>query len=208
MANQPSQGRGEQSTAMAGTREGERAIDRRSYQDPFSLLDSMFERMQREFFGTTLFNALMPSRSADAGREAGIRVPRVQFRDTGNAIELSAELPGIDGENVRVELEGDVLTISGEADTEESAEGTRVERYVSFYRQIALPDGIDAEQVESSFRNGVLSLRFPKRQARPQARQIPINTAQGGRQERGQPQAGQEQQRQEGGKPQSSERAA
>lgn len=187
MANQQTKRQGEQeSTTMTRSGEGERGLATRQYQDPFSLLDSIFERMQRDFFGTSLFNALIPTRG-DAGRAEGpIRVPRVQMRNTGNAIELTAELPGIEPENVRVELDGDVLTISAEDETEQEVEGGRVERYVAFYRQIPLPEGIDPDQVQTSYENGVLSLHFPKREARSNARQIPINTTQSGQQQQSQ----------------------
>jgi HSP20 family protein len=210
MANQQTKRQGEQeSTTMTRSGEGERSLATRQYQDPFSLLDSIFERMQRDFFGTSLFNALMPTRGGDGGRGDGpIRVPRVQMRDTGNAIELTAELPGIEPENVSVELEDDVLTISAEAQTEQEAEGARVERYVAFYRQIPLPEGIDPDQVETSYRNGELSLRFPKRQAGSNARQIPINTAQSGTQQSGQQQSGQQQSGQQQSGAQTKERAA
>jgi HSP20 family protein len=193
MANQQNKQQGERaSSTMAKTDEGERGLATRQYQDPFSLLDTVFERMQRDFFGTTLLNALLPTRGGDGNGGGAIRVPRVQMRDTGDAIELTAELPGIEGENVRVELEDDVLTISGEAQAEEETEEARVERYVSFYRQIPLPEGIDPEQAQASYRNGILSLRFPKREARSSARQIPVTTEQTGQPSAPQPSAQQQ----------------
>jgi HSP20 family protein len=178
MANQKGTSEERQgSTTMARAGDGERGMATRQYQDPFSLLDSLFERMQRDLFGTTLFNAMLPA--AGAGGDGGvIRVPRLQMRDTGDAIGLTAELPGIPPENVRVELEDDVLTISGEAHQEEEREGERVERQTSFYRQVTLPDGIDADQAQASYTNGVLTIRFPKRAELRNARQIPVTTEQ------------------------------
>jgi HSP20 family protein len=161
---------------MARAGDGERGMAIRQYQDPFSLLDSLFERMQRDLFGTTLVNAMLPAGGDGSG--GVIRVPRLQMRDTGDAIALTAELPGITPENVRVELEGDVLTISGEARQEEEREGERVERQTSFHRQVALPDGIDSDQAQASYTNGVLTIRFPKRAELSNARQIPVTTEQ------------------------------
>lgn len=167
-----------QSTAMERTDRGERGLATRQYQDPFSLFDSLFERMQRDFFGTSLLNALVPTRG-DVGEERqAVRMPRVQMRDTGEALELTAEMPGIEDRNVSVQIEDDVLTISGEQRTEEERGEARMERHVAFYRQIPLPDGIDTEQAQASYRNGVLTLRFPKTRARSNARQIPITTEQ------------------------------
>jgi HSP20 family protein len=113
---------------------GERGLATRQYQDPFSLFDSLFERMRREFFGTSLLNALIPARGGDGDRGWLVRMPRVQMRDTGEALEVRAEMPGIDDRNVSVLLEDDVLTISGEQREKEERDQARMERYVSFYR--------------------------------------------------------------------------
>jgi HSP20 family molecular chaperone IbpA len=150
------------------------------------LFDSLFERMQRDFFGTSLLNALIPARGGDGngGREL-VRMPRVQMRDTGEFLEVMAEMPGIEGSNVSVVVDEDVLTISGEQRQEEGREDASVERYVSFYRQIPLPDDIDTEQAEASYRDGVLTVRFPKTRARGSAREIPVKTQQSGQQQQG-----------------------
>lgn len=168
-----------QSTAMERTGGGERGMTTRQYQDPFSVFDSLFERMQRDFFGTSLLNALVPSRGdgGDGGRQM-VRMPRVQMRDSGDFLEVTAEMPGIDGRNVSVMLDDDVLTLSGEQQEEQESDDARVTRYVTFYRQLPLPDGIDTEQVEASYRDGVLTVRFPKTRARGSAREIPVTTQQ------------------------------
>jgi HSP20 family protein len=192
MANQQSSKRqGERESTSMTRSEGERGLSTRQYQDPFSLFDSLFERMQRDFFGTSLFNALLPSRGETGQGGGSVRVPRVQMRDTGNAIELTAELPGIDPDDLRVELEGDVLTISGESQSEQETDGGRTERYSSFYRQLGLPENVDPDQCESSYKHGVLSLKFPKRQQRTNTRQIPINTSASGTGQGGSGQSGQ-----------------
>jgi len=51
-----------------------------------------------------------------------------------------------------------------------------MERYSSFYRQIPLPEGVDTEQAQASCRNGMLTMRFPRRAHRESARQIPVST--------------------------------
>jgi HSP20 family protein len=180
MANEQSGRQGErQSGAMERAGRGESGLGMRQYQDPFSLFDSLFERMQRDFFGTSLLNALIPTRG-EGGGDAGemVRMPRVQMRDTGDALEVTAEMPGVDGQNVSVQVEDDVLTISGRQRSQEERGQSRMEREVSFYRQIPLPDGVDTEQPQASYRNGMLSIRFPKTRARSSARQIPVSTEQ------------------------------
>jgi HSP20 family molecular chaperone IbpA len=168
------QGQGE--TTMVRSDQGETGLASRQYQDSFSLLDAMFERMQRDFFGTSLFNTLLPTRSGNGNGGGGApRLPRTQVRDTGDAVEVTAELPGIETEDVQIELQDDMLTIRGETTVEEERDGVKVERSVSFLRQLELPDGVDAEQARASYRNGVLSIRFPKRSQRENVRQIPIS---------------------------------
>jgi HSP20 family molecular chaperone IbpA len=166
MANEQSKRQGERqqssagsSTAMERADSGERGLTTRQYQDPFSLFDSLFERMQRDFFGTSLLNALVPARGGDGDGRQFVRMPRVQMRDTGDALELKAEMPGIDGRNVSVVLEDGVLTISGEQREEHEEGDVRAER-----------------------RDGVLAVRFPKTRARSNAREIPVTTQQQGQQ--------------------------
>jgi HSP20 family protein len=196
------------STSIERAGGGERGMATRQYQDPFSLFDSLFERMQRDFFGTSLLNALIPTIGGNGGDgRRFVRMPRVQMRDTGDMLEVTAEMPGIEGRNVSVVLQDDVLTISGEQQQEEESDEARMERYVSFYRQIPLPDDIDTERVEASYRDGVLTVRFPKTRARGGAREIPVMTQQAGQpQTTGQPQSAGQQQT--AGQSQTKERAA
>jgi HSP20 family protein len=182
MANeQKRQSERQESTAMERSGSGERGVATRQYHDPFAAFDALFDRMQQNMFGTSLFNALWPMRSGEATGGSGIRVPRVQMHDAGDAIELTAEMPGIDPSNVSVDVEGDVLTISGEQRTQDEQEGARSERYSSFHRQIGLPDGIDTEKAEASCKNGMLTIRFPK--TRSNARKIDI-AVEGGQQQK------------------------
>jgi HSP20 family molecular chaperone IbpA len=172
------QGQGE--TTMVRSDQGETGLASRQYQDSFSLLDAMFERMQRDVFGTSVFSTLLPTRSGNGNGGGGApRLPRTQVRDTGDAVEVTAELPGIETEDVQIELQDDMLTIRGETTVEEERDGVKVERSVSFLRQLELPDGVDAEQARASYRNGVLSIRFPKRSQRENVRQIPISNEAG-----------------------------
>jgi HSP20 family protein len=176
------QGEHQQSTAMERSGE-ERGLATRQYQDPFSVFDSLFERMQRDFFGTSLLNALIPARTGDGESHPAARMPRVQMRDSGDTLELTAEMPGIDARNVSVMLQDDVLTISGEQRDEEGGGDERTERYVSFYRRIPLPDNVDSEGCQARYRDGVLRVRFPKTRARSGAREIPVTTEQTGPQQ-------------------------
>jgi HSP20 family protein len=170
----------QESTAIERS-EREHGMATRQYQDPFAAFEALFERLQQNVFGTSLLNTLWPMRSGEMTGGSAIRVPRVQVHDAGDDVELTAEMPGIDPSNVSVNVERDLLTISGEQRAQDEREGAHSERYSSFYRQIGLPDGIDTEQAQASCKNGMLTVRFPK--TRSNARKIEV-AVEGGQQQK------------------------
>ena len=94
---------------------------------------------------------------------------------------VCADLPGVNADDVHVELDEGMLTISGERRTnrEENEEGFyRTERsYGSFTRSIAVPDGIDEDKVKASFDNGVLEVTIPIPETqRQRRRRIDVNS--------------------------------
>jgi HSP20 family protein len=104
-------------------------------------------------------------------------VPALDVVETEDHFVLRADLPGIDEDAVKVELEDTVLTISGErkAEHEDKREGYyRLERAAgSFARSITLPEGVDPDAIEASFDKGVLEVRVPKpEQRKPRRVQI------------------------------------
>ena len=86
--------------------------------------------------------------------------------ETPEHFVLRADLPGVSEEDVSIELEDTVLTVSGERKSEHEAGGEgfhRVERASGrFSRALTLPKGVDAEAVTASFDRGVLEVRIPK----------------------------------------------
>ena len=93
--------------------------------------------------------------------------PAVDVVETDNAYELTADLPGIDEKNIEVKLAQGGLTIKGEK--QEEKEEKKKDYYVherhigSFERHFALPEGVDTDKIEASFKNGVLTVRLPKK---------------------------------------------
>jgi HSP20 family protein len=85
-------------------------------------------------------------------------------RDDGNLV-LHAELPGIKPEEVKIEIEDDILTISGEhreSKDEKDKHYVRRERhYGSFSRSVALPPGVDAEKIKAKAHGGVVEVTIP-----------------------------------------------
>jgi HSP20 family protein len=109
----------------------------------------------------------------------GRLMPPIDMAEDEGSVTLTAELPGISRENLEVTIEDGVLTVQGEKKEEETAEGAsyrRVERrFGQFERRIRLPEHIDAEKVEASYKDGILRVRMPKTKAtKPKA--IPIKT--------------------------------
>lgn len=92
--------------------------------------------------------------------------PAFDVSETENEIKVRAELPGLDPENIDVNLTGNLLTVRGEKkeESEEKGENThRVERkFGAFSRSFRLPAEVDTEKVDASYKNGVLSLNIPK----------------------------------------------
>jgi HSP20 family protein len=104
-------------------------------------------------------------------------LPAMDLVETDEHFVLRADLPGLSEGDVNIEVEDNVLTVSGErkAEHETTKEGYhRVERaFGTFSRALTLPEGIDAEAVSASFDRGVLEIRIPKPEQR-KARKISI----------------------------------
>ena len=92
--------------------------------------------------------------------------PRIDVVDDGEALRISAELPGMDCEDVEILVEDDALVLRGEKKLESKTEEEgcyRLERaFGSFQRVIPLPDGVDTERAEARFEKAVLTIRIPK----------------------------------------------
>ena len=84
-----------------------------------------------------------------------------------HGLELTADLPGINEKNIEVKLTQGGLTIKGEKQEEKEEKKKDYylrERHVgSFERRFALPEGVDTDKIEASFKNGVLAVRLPKK---------------------------------------------
>jgi len=92
--------------------------------------------------------------------------PSVDVIETDDAIKLKAELAGMDPDDIGIELQDNVLTVTGERKFEEEVKEDkyyRIERrYGGFSRSIALPQTADEEKIEANYQNGVLEVVIPK----------------------------------------------
>jgi HSP20 family protein len=137
--------------------------------DPFTEIARLQDEMSRQFLSPT-------------ERRATGFLPPVDIYEEKDAIFVKAEIPGVKTEDVKLHVENNILTLTGERKfaTEEKRESyRRVERsYGSFTRSFALPSNVLADQVEADMSDGVLTVRIPKR-AEAQPRQIPVRTGGG-----------------------------
>ncbi len=89
-----------------------------------------------------------------------------EMEETGKDVVVRLELPGLDRKDCRIEIDGNVLTVSGEKHVERETEDSIyhvVERaYGRFERSIVLPRHVDTERAQADFVNGVLTVRLPK----------------------------------------------
>lgn len=106
--------------------------------------------------------------------------PAVDIYETENELVLKADLPEVEAKDVDVRVENQTLTISGERkfESDKAEKGFhRIERsYGSFTRSFTLPNTFDTSNVQANFKNGVLSIRLPKKEA-AKPRQIKIEAS-------------------------------
>jgi len=95
-------------------------------------------------------------------------VPRVDILDSDREVTVRAEVPGMDPKDLQVTVSGDTVTIAGQKSEEkEESRGAFLQterRYGAFRRTLALPAGIDSQQVSAEYDNGVLTIRVSKTQ--------------------------------------------
>jgi HSP20 family protein len=133
----------------------------------------MSEEMDRtfgQFFG----------QQGGASGSSGTWYPPIEVAEREGQLHVHAELPGLNPEDVKVEVTDDALVIRGERKSEHEHRiggAYRSERrYGQFYREIPLPEGVNAEQARAQFRNGVLEVTVPVPQQASNRREIPIST--------------------------------
>jgi HSP20 family protein len=152
--------------------------------NPFSFAQAMSQEMDR-LFSTGGADSLSSPVGQTGGRGQTGRglsqwTPPMEVVQRENELVVRADLPGLKPEDIQIDVEDHVLTISGERQeqSEDRQNGFyRTERsYGSFTRSIALPDGIDEEQVNACFEHGVLEVTVPLPQQRQRGRRIQVKS--------------------------------
>jgi HSP20 family protein len=116
------------------------------------------DRMQREM--NRLFNGYSPSRLRSAPS-----YPALNIWANEEGLLVSAEMPGVQVDDIDVSVDGKTLTISGVRKSDDLPEGARIHRrerrFGDFSRTIQLPLAVNSEEVKASFKDGILSILLP-----------------------------------------------
>lgn len=121
--------------------------------------------MQREF--DRMFGNFFPNLGlSDTPDQTASWAPRIDVVETEDAFLFEFDIPGVEKDDIHVNLHDGVLTVSGEKQSRELSENddvVRVERFTGhFYRSFSIPTALDDKKIEANYANGVLSLRLPK----------------------------------------------
>lgn len=119
------------------------------------------------FFGHDFLPGLR-SWFENEGEQGAFRLPVTNIHETDEAYVLTMEMPGVEKNNVSVELDGDQLVVSGEKSEKVEAKGLlrREIRSEKFRRSFQIGDSVDREHIKAKLEHGVLKLTLPKRPER------------------------------------------
>jgi HSP20 family protein len=169
-----------QANANSRERDNERTLvrGRRDWGWPFSI-------MRRDpFFMSPLMDLDRFWSDFDAlAQRSNAYLPALDITETNDAFVVSCELAGVPRENVKIALDGDILTVQGEKKwehEEKDAKMHRMERsYGSFSRSVRLPtDVVDAENIKAQHKDGVLRITIPKKvKQQENVKEIPIEVS-------------------------------
>ena len=164
-------------------------VMRSTTQDPDHILGGSIARFHRDIeqlfnqafrgLGMTPFGSRQPLLT---GANGGIFKPTLDLGATDQAYTITVEIPGVDQDDVKLEVSGNTLTIRGEKHQETEDKGKnyyRMERsYGAFQRMLSLPEDVDQDNIKATFKNGILTIGMP-RMALPKTnvRQIEVQPA-------------------------------
>jgi len=140
------------------------------FRSMLSLRDEM-DRLLNEFYGR-----VVPTTETYQGDW----YPAMDITETDNEVIATLELPGLKREDIKVSVNNDILTVSGEKKQEKTEENEnihRVERtYGYFKRSVALPVEVDTNKVKAVYKDGVLKVTMPKLEEK-KTKEIPVQVS-------------------------------
>jgi HSP20 family protein len=136
--------------------------------NPFTLMRRFTDEMDRVFGAAPNKTGALPN----------VWAPAIEVKEKDGKFFLTADLPGLNKDEVKVHVDGETLVIEGERkkEKEEKSEGFyHSERsYGSFYRSIPLPEGAKTDLITALFTNGVLEVAIPVPEAKSKRKDVPI----------------------------------
>ncbi len=131
--------------------------------EPFrelAALQNEMGRLMNQAIGT---GTLQPG---NGGQTTSTWLPAVDVWETDNELVLSFDVPGIPEDQISVELDDNVLTVTGQRERAEEQTGERFYRYErrfgAFSRSVTLPTGVNEDAINANYKDGVLEVRVPK----------------------------------------------
>ena len=137
--------------------------------DDFRRFEEMMNRMFEDFWGRPR-RQLLPSGERGEMLPAEYRQPFIDIVETDKEVIATAEMPGLEKEDIKINLTEDRLEISAETKQEEKKKEKgyvyREIRSGSYYRSITLPSPVDADNAQASYKNGILEIEMPKKEVK------------------------------------------
>jgi HSP20 family protein len=134
--------------------------------DDFRRFEEIMNRMFEEFWGRPSARRLLPSGERGAVVPAQHREPFIDVIESDKEIIATAEMPGLEKQDININVTEDRLEISAETKLEEKKEEKgyiyRERRSGSYYRAISLPSPVDPDNSKATYKNGVLQIKMPK----------------------------------------------
>ena len=144
-------------------------------------LQDEMNRIFQDFWGGSFPEGWsIPARMAQmaASEQSSQFMPRVDVHETDSAVQISAELPGMDVDDIEINCERDRLRIRGEKTSQKTSDDEGVyhaERvFGAFERTIMLPHEVDVDKAEAHFNNGVLTVEIPRVEPGSKSKKISI----------------------------------
>jgi len=134
--------------------------------DDFRRLAEMMNRMFERLSESRASRRLLPSGKRIAVVPAEVREPFIDVMEKDKEIIATAEMPGLEKQDIKINVTEDMLEISAETKQEEKKEEKgyiyRERRSGSYYRAISLPSPVDPDNSKATYENGVLEIKMPK----------------------------------------------
>ena len=134
--------------------------------DDFRRFEEMMNRMFENFSGRPTSRRLLSSGERGAVVPSEYREPFIDVMENDKEIIATAEMPGLEKQDIKINVTEDMLEISAETKQEEKREEKgyiyRERRSGSYYRAISLPSPVDPDNSKATYENGVLEIKMPK----------------------------------------------